>query len=65
MRNSRKYTINRKRQWQPTAVLLLGKSQGRRSLVGCSPWGQKESDTTEGPEGLSLHRIDWGSKNCN
>ena len=36
-----------RRQWQPTPVLLLGKSHGRRSLVGCSPWGQEESDTTE------------------
>ena len=35
------------RQWQPTPVLLLGKSHGQRSLVGCSPWGFKESDTTE------------------
>ena len=26
------------RQWQPTPVLLPGKSHGRRSLVGCSPW---------------------------
>ena len=26
-------------QWQPTPVLLPGKSHGRRSLVGCSPWG--------------------------
>ena len=33
--------------WQPTPVLLPGKSQGWRSLVGCSPWGRKESDTTE------------------
>ena len=37
----------RKRQWHPTPVLLPGKSHGRRSLVGCSPWGCKESDTTE------------------
>ena len=28
-------------------VLLPGKSHGRRSLVGCSPWGCEESDTTE------------------
>ena len=28
-----------RRQWHPTPVLLPGKSQGRRSLVGCSPWG--------------------------
>ena len=36
-----------RRQWHPTPVLLPGKSHGRRSLVGCSPWGHKESDTTE------------------
>ena len=36
-----------RRQWQPTPVLLLGKSHGWRSLVGCSPWGLEESDTTE------------------
>ena len=32
--------INRRRRWQPTSVLLPGKSHGRRSLVGCSPWGR-------------------------
>ena len=37
----------RRRQWHPTPVLLPGKSHGRRSLVGCSPWGLKESDMTE------------------
>ena len=31
----------------PTPVLLPRKSHGRRSLVGCSPWGPLESDTTE------------------
>ena len=36
-----------RRQWQPTPVLLLGKSHGRRSLVGYSPWGLEESGTTE------------------
>ena len=41
------YTLIRRRQWHPTPVLLPGKSHGRRSLVGCSPWGRKESDTTE------------------
>ena len=35
------------RQWRPTPVLLPGKSHGRRSLVGCSPWGREKSDTTE------------------
>ena len=38
---------NQRRQWHPTPVLLPGKSHGRRSLVGCSPWGLEESDTTE------------------
>ena len=33
--------------WHPTPVLLPGKSHGWRSLVGCSPWGRWESDTTE------------------
>ena len=36
-----------RRKWQSTPVLLPGKSHGRRSLVGYSPWGCKESDTTE------------------
>ena len=39
--------ICQRRQWHPTPVLLPGKSHGQRSLVGCSPWGHKESDTTE------------------
>ena len=29
-----------KRQWHPTPVVLPGKSHGRRSLEGCSPWGR-------------------------
>ena len=36
-----------RRQWQPTPVLLPGKPHGQRSLVGCSPWGCEELDTTE------------------
>ena len=36
-----------RRQWHPTPVLLPGKSHGWRSLVGCSPGGREESDTTE------------------
>ena len=39
--------VHRKRQWHPTPVLLPGKSHGWRSLVGCSPWGREELDTTE------------------
>ena len=37
----------RRRQWHPTPVLLPGKSHGWRSLVGYSPWGRWELDTTE------------------
>ena len=36
-----------RRKWQPTPVLLPRKLHGWRSLVGYSPWGRKESDTTE------------------
>ena len=36
-----------RRQWQPTAVLLPGESQGWGSLVGCRLWGHTESDMTE------------------
>ena len=47
-----------RRKWQPTPVLLPGKSQGQRSLVGYSPWGRKESDTTEWLH-FSLFFSDW------
>ena len=36
-----------RRNWQPTPVVLPGKSHGQRSVVGYSPWGRKELDTTE------------------
>ena len=36
-----------RRQWHPTPVLLPGKSHGRRSLEGCSPWGRWGLDMTE------------------
>jgi len=36
-----------KRAWQPTPVFLPGESPWKRSLVGNSPWGHAESDTTE------------------
>ena len=36
-----------RRKWQPTPVFLPGKFHGQRSLVGYSPWGHKELDTTE------------------
>ena len=41
------YATDWRRQWHPTPVLLPGKSHGRRSLVGCSPWGGKELDMAE------------------
>ena len=41
------WSVTRRRQWHPTPVLLPGKSHGQRSLVGYSPWGLEESDTTK------------------
>ena len=46
--------IPRRRKGQPTAGFLPGESHGRRSLVGYSPWGCKESDTTEVTEHACL-----------
>ena len=34
--------------WQPTPVFLPGEAHGQRNLAGYTPWGHKESDTTEG-----------------
>ena len=39
--------IPRRRAWQPTPVFFPGESHGQKSLVGYSPWGRKELDTTE------------------
>ena len=50
-----------RRQWQPTPVLLPGKSHGRRSLVGCSPWGwTRLSNFT-----FTFHFHALGKKNSN
>ena len=46
-----------RRKWQPTPVLLPGKSHGQRSLVGNSPWGLKE---TERLHFLSFFRVGSG-----
>ena len=47
-----------RREWQLTAVFLLGESHGQMSLEGSSPWGHKESDTTERLTlSLSLHQV--------
>ena len=54
----------RRRQWHPTPVLLPGKSDGRRSLEGCSPWGRWKLDTTERlPFHFSLSCIGEGNGN--
>ena len=54
----------RRRQWHPTPVLLPGKSHGLRSLVGCSPWGCQESDTTKQlPFHFSLSHVGEGNGN--
>ena len=45
-------------KWQPTPVFLPEKSCGQRSLVGYSPWGRKESDTTGQ---LHFHFLSWGT----
>ena len=44
--NPRIRKIPRRRAWQPTPVFLPRESHGQRSLVGYSPWGHKELDTT-------------------
>ena len=39
-----------RREWQLTPVFLPGESHGQRNMVGYSPWGRKESDTSEAME---------------
>ena len=52
--------ISWRRKWQPTPVFLPGESHGQRGLVGPSPYGGTESDTTErlSTQRDSFHR--WG-----
>ena len=53
-----------RKKWQPTPVFFPGKSNGQRSLVGCSPWGHEESDTAEQlPFHFSLSCIGEGNGN--
>ena len=40
--------ISWRRKCPPTPVFVPGKSHGQKSLVACSPWGSKDSATTEG-----------------
>ena len=49
--------ITWRRKCQPTPIFLLGKSPGQRKLEGYSPWGHKESDTTEGLTILYLQNV--------
>ena len=61
---SHRYPFTPPMQWHPTPVLLPRKSHGRRSLVGCSPWGREELETTEQlPFHFSLSCIGEGSGN--
>ena len=46
-----------RRKWQPTLVFLPGKFQGQRTLVGYSPLGHKELDTTEHVVSLNLQAL--------
>ena len=55
---------SRRRKWQPNPVHLPGKSHGRGSLAGCSPWGRKASDRTEWLHFLSLHHDCHLGDNC-
>ena len=58
------YQSRQRRQRQATPILLPRKSHGRRSLVGYSPWGRKESHTTERLHfHFSLSRITEGNGN--
>ena len=43
------------RKWQPTAVFLLGKPHGQRSLVGYSPWGHKRVGHNQATEQSTKH----------
>ena len=52
-----------RREWQPTPVFLPGEFHGQRSLLGCSPWGLKELDTTKQ---LTLSQMrNWGLESLN
>ena len=50
-----------RRKWQPTPVFLPGESHGQKSLVGYSPRGRKESDTTQQLHFKQTYKL-WHSK---
>ena len=43
----------------PTLVSLPGKSHGQRGLAGYSPWGRKESDTTEQLNNIIVRNVTY------
>ena len=53
-------------KWQNTPVFLPGKSHGQRSLVGYSPWGCTELDTTEHThiQKMNLRAVGYSSFTC-
>ena len=51
-----------RRKWQSIPVLLPGKFHGWRSLVGYSPGGRKELETTKRLHFLSFHSFFWRGK---
>ena len=53
----RKDTTPLRRAGQPTPVFLPEESHGQRILAGYSPWGHKESDTTEATEHPGMHHL--------
>ena len=46
-----------RKEWLPTPVFLPGEFHGQRNLVGYSPWGCKELDTTEEPTPLRFQAL--------
>ena len=62
--NSSWLELDLEKAMAPHSSTLPGKSHGRRSLVGCSPWGRQESDTTKRlPFHFSLSCIGEGNGN--
>ena len=53
--------ITWRRYYQPTSVFPTGKSHGQRSLMGYSPCGHNESDTTEKVQTVQLNLEDYSS----
>ena len=53
-----------RRAWQPTPLFLPGESHGWRSLIDCSPWCCKESDTTEVTLHTRMHILYSGWNVC-